>query len=39
MQISTDYVFDGENKPYKVNQRKSPLTFMVIQEHLRKIIS
>ena len=28
MQISTDYVFDGEeNKPYKVNQKKSPINF------------
>ena len=28
MQISTDYVFDGEEKkPYKVNQKKSPINF------------
>ena len=40
MQISTDYVFDGEEKkPYKVNQKKSPINFYGYSKHLRKIIS
>ncbi|CAG8722983.1 17800_t:CDS:2, partial [Cetraspora pellucida] len=33
IQISTDYVFDGKNPPYDVNDKPNPLNFYVIMNN------